>query len=351
MGKPLSPLFESKAQFFSDTHTFGHYNGGAARHLLKSYAFGINENFKGETHYIGDIIDFEFLEARLKSFGYTIDTFPKNFLDVLRITAPTKREQKSYEMAMYENDMETHMRFFDSAFFKASKDKESTIYYGNHDPGVSLLDGQTIGGIQIKKEAIYKTESGQRYIVEHGQKFDQWFSKNYSDWVSYYACRIIDGALKQDYLAAKRLPFMEDSYILTNSLKGVAKTIGVVKPFRKAAAAKAYELNLDGVICGHIHKMDDRIIAVPGHEDTKIRYLNTGDGLTHGNTLLNTHDDVFKKLRKKDLPKKAFAVLEKQNPLEHFRPQTLAYLQTAWEAELEYLHNKKSKSGLEAILS
>lgn len=351
MGKIITPLFESKAQLFSDTHAFAHYNGGAERQLTKSYAFGLNDNFQGSTHYIGDIIDFEFLEARLKSFGYTPDTFPKKFLDVLRITAPQGKEKLSYKPSMYERDMENHMRFFDAAFFKASKGKESTFYHGNHDPGIALLAGESFGDIQIKEEDIFETENAKRFLVEHGQNFDKWFTTNYTDWVSYYACRIIDGALKQDYLLAKKLPFLEDGYLLTNSLKTAAKTIGVVKPFRKNAATKAHKMGVDGVICGHIHKLDDRMITVPGHEDTKIRYINTGDGLTHGNVLLNTHYDVFEKLRKGDLPPSALKILEDVNPLENFRGLTLDYLQTAWEAELEYLRAKDNKIEIEHAIS
>lgn len=339
MGKTTLDFAAVRAQFFSDSHTFRHYNGGAEKQLLKAFASASDPNFKAPTYYVGDIIDFEFIEARMKKLGYTLDNFPTKFQDALKIIAPqpTEKESQYYTPDMYWQDVNMHHRFFDTMMFKGSKDQETILMGGNHDPGFFLLAGETINGITIKKEDIYTTNHGKKYDVEHGQEFDKYFlgENPYDKPIVQFACRVVDAAMEQDYLWGRKYESLEGQYFMTNAIKWLAKQSPEILPiFKRNADIKVQKLGLDGVICGHIHLFADSTLKSGAH------YLNIGDGMTHGNSLAHMDDDNWLKVHKKNMPKSAKEILENVNPLERFRSNTQTFLQRAWEAELEHLHIK-----------
>lgn len=318
MGKKSRVLSRVAAQFFSDTHTFHKHNGGVPKHLQKLYASNADQ-----IYFVGDTTDFEYVVSALEKKGYGLENFPTDFMKVLDVLKP--------------HNQEMHLRFYDAMNFKAAQGKEIIFLGGNHDEGMDLLDGRMINGLQIKKETTYDAGQYGRYHVEHGQHFDEWFGKGYSDWVSEKACRILDRTLELDYEIGQKFESMKEAYAFTNVLKGVAKSVGVVKPFKNNALAKAFNLGADGVICGHIHKSANVMEEFGGRQ---IRYLNTGDGLTHGTSW--THNEgVWSKLKRKALPESAKDILEpSSNILEKYRPQSIEFLKAGWRAQLEYLHSK-----------
>lgn len=319
MGKKPPVLSRVAAQFFSDTHTFHPYNGGVYKHLQKLYASTAEKLF-----FVGDVTDFEYIAHALGDRGFSLDKFPTDFKKVLEILKP--------------HNAEHHLRFYDAMHLKAAGGTEVTFLGGNHDEGMDLLDGLSLDDISIKKETVYDAGKHGRYHVEHGQHFDEWFGKEYSDWVSYNACRILDGALKVDFKLGQKMEALKEAYPFTNVLKGFAKSVGVVKPFKKNALAKAFEMNATGVIAGHIHKAANKTENYNGRD---IQYINTGDGLTHGTSWGHSADGQWRKIKRKHLPKSSAEVLEAVNPIEEvYREQTWMFLQTGWSAQLAYLHSK-----------
>ena len=307
MGKNTPVLSRVAAQFFSDTHTFHKHNGGVPKHLQKLYASEAEK-----IYFVGDTTDFEYVAHALHEKGYKLRDFPADFTKVLEILKP--------------HNQEMHLRFYDAMIYKAAQGKELVFLGGNHDEGMDLLDGLALEDIAIRKEAIYDAGVHGRYHVEHGQHFDEWFGKGYSDWVSEKACRILDHALEFDFELGQKFPKLSETYAFTNTLKGFAKSVGVVKPFKNNALAKAFKKGVDGVICGHIHKAANTFEA---YRDRTIQYINTGDGLTHGTSWI--HDQgVWSKLKRKSLPEWTKEILDPlSNPLEKYkyRDQSIAFLQ------------------------
>ena len=160
-----------------------------------------------------------------------------------------------------------------------------TYVPGNHDEAVRrfLPLGLEMAGIRFAAEAEHVTAAGKRLLVIHGDQFDS---------VVRYA-RVLallgDGA----YTAALVLnrwfnllrarfgyPYWSLSAYLKRQVKEAVKAIN---RFETALAADARARGFDGVVCGHIHHPEMRMVD-------GVMYINDGDWVESCTALVEHHD-------------------------------------------------------------
>ncbi|MBI1303680.1 MAG: UDP-2,3-diacylglucosamine diphosphatase [Phycisphaera sp.] len=163
--------------------------------------------------------------------------------------------------------------------------KGTTIVYvpGNHDEAARPFCGLSFGGMQMAKEAVHLTADGRRLLVTHGDQFDLVVRNSrllaLAGTVGYEMLLKINGV----YNFGRRilgLPY--DS--LSQAIKARVKSAcNFISNFEQALVAEARAGGFDGVVCGHIHKAEQRMIGV-------LEYLNCGDWV-ESCTALVEHED------------------------------------------------------------
>lgn len=141
---------------------------------------------------------------------------------------------------------------------------------GNHDEFARDYAGRLFGGIEIIQEAIHETADGRRLWVLHGDRFDGVI--HYARWLAHVGDWAYGVALRANdilFQARKRLglPYWSLSAFLKHKVKNAVEYIS---RFEVTVAAEAARRGVDGVVCGHIHHAEIRMIG-------DVLYLNDGD--------------------------------------------------------------------------
>ena len=151
-------------------------------------------------------------------------------------------------------------------------DSGTRIVYipGNHDEFARAFFGREFEGIEIADETIHTTAAGKRLLVLHGDRFDGVMA--YAEWLARvgdmaYSLALALNDRLYELRKALGLPYWSLSAFLKKKVK---KAVEYVSSFENTVAKAAETLDVDGVICGHIHQAEMRQIG-------KILYLNDGD--------------------------------------------------------------------------
>ena len=153
---------------------------------------------------------------------------------------------------------------------KARKGTRVVFVPGNHDEMARQFGALAFGGIRVENETIHVTARGQRLLVVHGDLFDA--VVQHAKWLAYIGDNAYTAALKLNQwlngLRARcKLPYWSLAQFLKLRVKNAVSYIG---RFEEALAAEARRHGVDGVVCGHIHKAEIRMIG-------DILYCNDGD--------------------------------------------------------------------------
>ena len=158
---------------------------------------------------------------------------------------------------------------------------------GNHDEFIQDFIGTHLGRIEIKEDYrliiqrwvendVYRNEN---YYVFHGDVVDVFITKY--KWLSKIGAVGYDFALTLNrwyntYRKWRNLPYQS----ISKKIKGGVKaSTNYINDFETTALSMAHKKGCNGVICGHIHQPEDRIIN--GH-----RYLNSGDWIENMSAIL-----------------------------------------------------------------
>lgn len=140
---------------------------------------------------------------------------------------------------------------------------------GNHDDHLRNFLGFAVGGIEVHPRCVHETARGQRFLVAHGDEHDRLVQK--SGRFARVACRwkerLAPSPRLLRRLSRSRLHIKPTTTSLWAHLRYQFADIGNVE---RALAADAAEQKLDGVISGHTHLPEDRLLG-------GVRYLNCGD--------------------------------------------------------------------------
>ena len=160
-----------------------------------------------------------------------------------------------------------------------------TYVPGNHDEMLRhwLPLELEVAGIRLRAEAEHTTADGRRLLVLHGDQFDS--VVRYARFLALLGDWAYDRALVLNrwFNVARRrlgLPYWSLSSWLKRQVKGA---VSAIDRFEHAVAGEAGARGFDGVVCGHIHHAEMRMV-------NGVLYLNDGDWVESCTALVEHHD-------------------------------------------------------------
>lgn len=170
------------------------------------------------------------------------------------------------------------------AILEKAKAGTKVIYVpGNHDEFLREYHGAEFNGVCIRKEHIYITKQGKRFLVTHGDEFDSAVKCSRAlAFIGNHAYDLL--LLVNQWFNFFRRKFGFPYWSLSNYIKHrVKNAVEYISLFETAVAQEANHRNFDGLICGHIHKAN--LCYIDG-----IRYCNTGDWVESCTALVEQKD-------------------------------------------------------------
>lgn len=147
---------------------------------------------------------------------------------------------------------------------------------GNHDEFLREYSNESLGNIQIVDEYSYE-----KFFIVHGDKYDGIVNLH---WLGKLGGTGYELAIELDR-TLKKLGFRVS---LSNFLKTkVKEAVSFITRFESELVRQAKLRQMEGVICGHIHKPCDKIVD-------GIRYLNCGDWIENNSFIIQTLENEFK---------------------------------------------------------
>lgn len=166
---------------------------------------------------------------------------------------------------------------------QARKGTEVIFIPGNHDEFARQFCGLNFGGIQVKHDDVHVTADGKKLWVTHGDLYDN--IMQYARWLAFIGDRAYTFALWLNRVFNKiRLKLNYPYWSLSQYLKHKVKAaVSCITAFEDLLIREAKNKQCDGVVCGHIHKAELRIID-------HITYANDGDWVESMTALIENHD-------------------------------------------------------------
>ena len=176
---------------------------------------------------------------------------------------------------------------FIKKILKLITENTKVIYLrGNHDDFLeTLLPFVITNDFQIESDYTYES-FGKKYLIMHGDIFDPISSK--VGWMAKLGSVGYDVVLHINRHRNKRrvekgLPYKS----ISNITKKTKFIIRLMNRFENAAVAFAKQRHCDGIICGHIHAPEDKMIH-------GIHYLNSGDWVDAKTALVEDFEGNWK---------------------------------------------------------
>ena len=153
---------------------------------------------------------------------------------------------------------------------KARKGTRVVFVPGNHDEFARDYVSNHFGGVEVVDRAIHETADGRKLLVIHGDEFD--VVVRYAKWLAVLGDGAYTGllALNNWFNSLRKqlnLPYWSLSAYLKFKVKNAVKYIA---EYETAIARAAVSAGVDGVVCGHIHHAEMRMIE-------GVLYCNDGD--------------------------------------------------------------------------
>jgi len=140
---------------------------------------------------------------------------------------------------------------------------------GNHDERSTDMIHTLFGSVECREDFIHRTAEGRRMLVTHGHQFD---SPRIRDgwWISLIGSIGYSAAMRLNLWYNRGIPSRRGAThrMLRHQLKSAVHYLVDFRDEQISHAARYRKV--DGVICGHTHKPDHRMIG-------PILYINDGD--------------------------------------------------------------------------
>ena len=155
-----------------------------------------------------------------------------------------------------------------------SKNGTEVIYItGNHDDFLRSYSGSELGNIKVVDEIVWNG-----YLITHGDLYDGVVQLK---WLGVLGGWGYEVAINFDRFLKRRLGYKKSiSKMLKDKVK---KAVKFITDFERQLAYQAHSKNLKGVICGHIHKPEDKKISI---KEMDIHYLNCGDWIENNSYII-----------------------------------------------------------------
>lgn len=173
---------------------------------------------------------------------------------------------------------------------KARKGTQVVYVPGNHDEAARHYVDVDFGGVAIRHEAVHVTRRGERLFVTHGDLFDAVVTC--ARWLALVGDQLYTVILKinQHFNALRArlgLPYWSLSQFMKLRVKNAVQYITA---FEEALARDARARGFDGVVCGHIHHAEMRMVG-------DVLYCNCGDWVESLTALVEEDDGTLAILR------------------------------------------------------
>ncbi len=154
---------------------------------------------------------------------------------------------------------------------------------GNHDEMFRQFTGLNFGGVEIKRAAFHDTADGRRLLVLHGDEFDTIMLAH--RWLAFVGDSAYEMMMRMNHVTNLVRSRMGLRYwSLSKAAKHKVKNaVAFISRFEEMVARAAQQRGVDGVVAGHIHSAEHRVID-------GIEYYNDGDWV-EGCTALVEHFD------------------------------------------------------------
>lgn len=158
------------------------------------------------------------------------------------------------------------------------------IHYtpGNHDDYLRRNMGRR-SSVVIRDEFVHTCVDGTRLLVTHGDQFDDVESR--APWLSRLGAKTYEALLLGDRVIGRLGRTVGCSPPpLSHVLKrGVKRIVGRISGFEQRLAKHARANRCSGVVCGHLHRPQDRMLK-------ETRYINLGDWIENTSALVEHVD-------------------------------------------------------------
>ena len=155
---------------------------------------------------------------------------------------------------------------------------------GNHDEALREHVGISFGHIRLLHDPVYTAADGKRYLITHGDAFDQ--VTRYHRWAAVLGDHAYAFVVRLNALLSwirRRLGISGYWSLAGYAKRKVKSAVGFIYGFEQSVARYVKEQGVDGVICGHIH-------AATIKEIDGITYINCGDWVDSCTAILESTD-------------------------------------------------------------
>lgn len=169
---------------------------------------------------------------------------------------------------------------------KARKGTEIIYVPGNHDEGLRRYIGTHFGGIEVRPTDIYEAVNGDKYLVLHGDSFDNVML--YARWLASIGDHAYDLVLRLNtvFNGLRRLMGLR-YWSLSSFLKiKVKNAVQFISEFERVLVQEAQKAGVQGVICGHIHHAEMKQYG-------DVIYMNDGDWVESCTALVEHFDGTW----------------------------------------------------------
>ena len=133
-------------------------------------------------------------------------------------------------------------------------------------------------------QLIHQTANGRRYLLIHGDQFDQ--VTQHHKWVAHMGDQAYNWLVRMNmWLSWARRKLGISGYwsLAGYAKRKVKKALNFIFDFEECAVQYAREHQVDGIICGHIHWATIRDI-------NGMEYVNCGDWVDSCTAIVEDHD-------------------------------------------------------------
>ena len=171
---------------------------------------------------------------------------------------------------------------------KISKKTNVVYVTGNHDEALRTIDSINIGNVPVVNRAVYNGIDGKRYLVVHGDMFDNLMRTKSGRLIMRFGDIAYDGLIYVNKLVNKMRALIGLSHwSLAKYLKRKAKAAAnYIGDFEYEMTEYCRKKGYDGIICGHIHHATIR-------EINGITYMNDGDWCESCTALVEHQDGTW----------------------------------------------------------
>ena len=180
---------------------------------------------------------------------------------------------------------------FVNVIMKMMEEYDTEVIYlrGNHDDFLENLVPLELGNISVLQDYILES-GGHRFFVTHGDVFDSVTTK--MEWLAKlgdvsYTVLLRFNSIYNKIRSRQGKPYFSLSQAIKHKVK---QAVSFISGFERMLTDLARSKRCDGVICGHIHYPEDRVID-------DIRYLNSGDWVESMSALLEDDEGNWRIMR------------------------------------------------------